>query len=38
MGGKWGGRRLRASAGDGLRPTAGRVKQAVFSLIESHRM
>lgn len=38
MGGKWGGRKLQAPSSDALRPTAGRVKQAIFSILESHRM
>jgi 16S rRNA (guanine966-N2)-methyltransferase len=34
-GGEWSGRRIRAIDRDGLRPTASRVKAALFSIIES---
>ena len=35
MGGAWGGRRLKAIEREGLRPSSGRVKAAIFSIIES---
>lgn len=35
LGGEWGGRRLKAVEREGLRPTSGRVKAAIFSIIES---
>lgn len=33
--GRWGGRRLRTPKGDGTRPTADRVREALFSSLES---
>lgn len=35
VGGAWKGRRLKALEREGLRPTAGRVKSAIFSIVES---
>ncbi|MGZ3694324.1 MAG: 16S rRNA (guanine(966)-N(2))-methyltransferase RsmD [Bdellovibrionota bacterium] len=35
LGGEWSGRRLRAIEREGLRPSSGRVKAALFSIIES---
>lgn len=35
QGGEWGGRRLKALERKELRPTAGRVKSAIFSIIEA---
>lgn len=35
MGGEWNGRRLKAMDKEGLRPSSGRVKAALFSIIES---
>ncbi len=33
VGGRWGGRRLRAPRGDATRPTSDRVKEALFSIL-----
>lgn len=35
LGGAWSGRRLKALEKEGLRPTSGRVKASIFSIIES---
>lgn len=35
LGGHWGGRKLKALERKGLRPTLGRVKAAIFSILES---
>lgn len=35
LGGAWSGRRLKAPESDNLRPTLGRVKAAIFSILES---
>ena len=33
--GRWGGRRLETPKGDGTRPTSDRVREAMFSSLES---
>lgn len=38
MGGAWRGRKLRVPKSDSLRPSAGRVKSSIFSILESWRM
>lgn len=38
MGGAWRGRRLKAPRSKSVRPSAGRVKESLFSIIESRRM
>lgn len=38
MGGEWRGRRLRAPKSKSVRPSAGRVKESLFSMLESIRM
>lgn len=38
MGGIWGGRKLQAPKSERLRPSAGRVKLALFSILESYRL
>jgi len=38
MGGEWKGRKLLVPSSHQLRPTAGRVKSAIFSILESYRM
>ncbi len=38
MGGEWRGRRLQAPRSKSVRPSAGRVKESLFSILESNRM